>query len=66
MLPHVDWPVSPMVQRAVSVAVSEALDARLSVRDTFDRVRATLEDYGIVLTTDDLETWITGRRSSSR
>ena len=66
MLPHVDWPVSPKVQRAVSIAVSEALDTSLSLRDAFERVRSTLEGYGIVLPNDDLESWITQRRSGSR
>lgn len=63
LLPHADWPVSPMVQRAIGIAISEALDARLSIRETIDRVRATLEAYGIILSQDDLEAFISGRRS---
>jgi hypothetical protein len=58
MLPHVDWPVSPMVQRAVSAAVSEAIDAGLSLRDTFERVRSALEGCGIILSQDDIKTCI--------
>ena len=66
MLPHVDWPVSPTVQRAINVAISEAIETSGSLRDAFDCVRTTLEGYGIVLSNDDLESWIKGRRSGSR
>jgi hypothetical protein len=66
MLPHVDWPVSPMVERAINIAISEAIETSGSLRDAFDRVRTTLEGYGIVLSNDDLESWINGRRSGSR
>lgn len=62
LLPHVDWPVSPMVERAISVAISEAMDTSLSLRDAFDRVRATLAAYGIDLKSDDIEALITQRR----
>jgi hypothetical protein len=66
MLPHADWPVSPMVERAISLAISEAIDARLSLRDSFERVRAALEGYGMVLSTDEIEFCIRRRSTNSR
>ncbi|RIK45347.1 MAG: hypothetical protein DCC58_06685 [Chloroflexi bacterium] len=62
LLPHVDWPVSPMVERAISIAISEAMDTSLSLRDAFERVRTTLAAYGIDLKSDDIEALITQRR----
>jgi len=53
MLPHVDWPISPTVERAIHGVISEAIDARLSLRDAYASVRAALEQYGIVLPAEE-------------
>ncbi len=59
LLPHPNWPVSPMVQHAITTTVNDAIATNLTLRDAAQRVLAVLESFGIVMSPDDLEA-ITG------
>jgi hypothetical protein len=58
LLPHADWPISPRLQRAISGCVSDAIHRSLSLRETVDIVRRTLEGYSIRMTDDDVHACI--------
>ena len=54
LLPRLDWPVAPAVQRAVANVVSEAIALQLSFSDATANVARVLGTFGIQLAPDEL------------
>ena len=54
LLPRLDWPVSPALQRAVTGAVNEAIALHLSFADATAGVARALGAFGIQLAPDEL------------
>ena len=60
-LPQAEWPlplVPPKVQQTVSIVVREAIDAGLSLADTYAGVRAVLARHNLNVSADDLSGWV--------
>jgi hypothetical protein len=49
LLPHLDWPVSPALQRAVAQTVTEAIALQLSFSEATAGVTRVLSSFGIQL-----------------
>ena len=54
LLPHLDWPISPTLQRAVAQVVSEAIALQLSFTEATAGVARVLSAFGIQLAPEDL------------
>ena len=54
LLPHLDWPISPALQRAVAQVVSDAIALQLSFADATAGVARVLGAFGIQLGPEEL------------
>jgi len=60
-VPSADWPfpqIPPRVQQAVSVVIREAIDAGLSLQQTYDNVVAILAHDNLSISPDELSGWV--------
>ena len=59
LLPRLDWPISPVLQQAISSVVSDAIAANVSLTDACERIMNVLNGHGIDLSRDDLGALVT-------
>lgn len=60
-LPQAEWPipqVPPKVQQTVSIIVREAIEAGMSLHDTYASVAAILARHNVDISSDDLSGWV--------
>jgi hypothetical protein len=58
LLPSLDWPISPAVQRAIHEAVTEALTAGRSLSEACGVVAGILRQFGIPFGDDEMQLWV--------
>lgn len=59
LLPDPSTPIAPWVEQLIVTTVNEAIALNLPLLDALERLTATLEQSGIMLTVDDLQ-WLLG------
>ena len=59
LLPDPTTPIAPWVEQLIVTTVNEAIALNLPLLDALERLTASLEQSGIVLTVDDLQ-WLLG------
>ena len=59
LLPDPTTPIAPWVEQLIVTTVSEAITMNLPLLDALERLTASLERSGIILTVDDLQ-WMLG------
>lgn len=59
LLPDPSSPIAPWVEQLIVTTVSEAIALNLPLLDALERLTASLERSGIVLSVDDLQ-WLLG------
>jgi hypothetical protein len=63
LLPDTTTPIAPWVEQLIVTTVNEAIAMNLPLMDALERMTASLERSGIVLSVDDLQ-WLLGSGSS--
>lgn len=62
LLPDPSSPIAPWVEQLIVTTVSEAIALNLPLLDALERLTASLEQSGIILSVDDLQ-WLLGSGS---